>query len=274
MERKHTFNEIANEYDKYRPSYPQQLFTDILEHTAINESDSILEIGCGTGQATKGFVDLGFDNVTCIELGQNLADFTRRKFIDKPNVNIINSPFETWQSEKSNFDLAISGTAFHFIQPQEFGYRKVFDLLSDEGSIAFFWTVHIPSFDDVSNQIRESYKRNAPQLDDSTNPSIEQVIKERSDLTLKDDLFKDLKVKKYICNHTYTADEYISLLKTNSRHRLIPEDASFKLYEEIKKTIEEHGGVLFKPQAVVLFHAKKNQRSNSEKYNHSTIGEL
>lgn len=258
MERKNTFNEIAREYDKYRPSYPEQLFTDILEFTAIKEGDSILEIGSGTGLATIGFVDLGFDNVTCIELGQNLAELTREKFKNRPNVNIINSPFETWQSEKSNFDLAISGTAFHFIQPQEVGYRKVFDLLSEEGSIAFFWTVHVPSFDDVSNRIRESYKRYAPQLDDSKNSTIEQIIDERSVLTLKDGLFKELKVKQYICNHTYTANEYISLLNTNSRHRLISEHVRFELFGEIKEAIEEHGGNLIKPQAVVLFHAKKN----------------
>lgn len=258
MERKHTFNEIAKEYDRYRPSYPEQLFTDILEFAAIKQGDSILEIGCGTGHATKGFVDLGFDHVTCIELGQNLAELTREKFIDRPNVNIINSPFETWQSEKSNFDLAISGTAFHFIQPQEDGYRKVFDLLSDEGSIAFFWTVHIPSFDVVSNRIRESYKKYAPQLDDSKNPPIEQIINERSILTLKDGLFKELEVKQYICNHTYTANEYISLLNTNSRHRLLTDNVRFELFGEIKEAIEEHGGILIKPQAVVLYHAKKN----------------
>ncbi|MDQ0899502.1 class I SAM-dependent methyltransferase [Paenibacillus sp. V4I7] len=258
MERKNTFNEIAEEYDKYRPSYPEQLFTDIFEFAAIKEGDSILEIGCGTGQATKGFVELGFDNLTCIELGQNLAEFTREKFRNNPNVNIINSPFETWKSEKSSFDLAISGTAFHFIQPQEDGYRKVFDLLSDEGSIAFFWTVHVPSYDDVSNRIRESYKRYAPQLDDSKNPTIEKIIDERSVLTLKDGLFKELEVKQYNCNHSYTANEYISLLNTNSRHRLIPEDVRFELFGEIIAAIEEHGGTLIKPQVVVLFHAKKN----------------
>ncbi|OBZ12803.1 class I SAM-dependent methyltransferase [Bacillus sp. FJAT-26390] len=259
MERKNTFNEIAREYDKYRPRYPEQLFTDILKLAAIKQGDSILEIGCGTGQATKGFVDLGFDNVTCIELGQKLVELTREKFKNKPNVNIINSSFESWQSEKSNFNLAISGTAFHFIQPQEVGYRKVFDLLNDEGSIAFFWTVHIPSFDDVSNRIRESYNRYAPQLDDSKNPTIEQIIDDRSVLTLKDGLFKELEIKQYICNHTYTADEYISLLNTNSRHRLLPDNVRFELFGEIKEAIEEDGGTLNKPQAVVLYHAKKTK---------------
>jgi ubiquinone/menaquinone biosynthesis C-methylase UbiE len=258
MERKNTFNEIAKEYDKFRPNYPEQLFTDILKQTAIRKDDSILEIGCGTGQATIGFVNQGYENLTCIELGYNLAKLTREKFKDKSNVKIINSAFETWQSEKNDFDLAVSGTAFHFIQPQEIGYRKVYDLLSDQGSIAFFWTVHVPSFDDIFNQIRDSYKRYAPQLDDSKNPPIEQIIDERSHITLKDGLFKELEVKQYRWADTYTATEYISLLNTNSRHRLITEEIRFKLFGEIKDTIEQHGGAVIKPQAVALFLARKN----------------
>ncbi|WP_240877056.1 hypothetical protein [Shimazuella soli] len=63
-----------------------------------------------------------------------------------PNIKVINSPFEVWQSDNTGYDLAISATAFHFIQPQ-IGYRKVFDLLRNRGSIAFFWTEHVPLFD-------------------------------------------------------------------------------------------------------------------------------
>lgn len=84
------------------------------------------------------------------------------------------------------------------------------------------------------------------------------IIDDRSVLTLKDGLFKELKIKQYICNHTYTADEYISLLNTNSRHRLLPDNVRFELFGEIKEAIEEDGGILNKPQAVVLYHAKKN----------------
>ncbi|RCW39896.1 rRNA adenine N-6-methyltransferase family protein [Paenibacillus prosopidis] len=107
MELKNTFDKVAKEYDKYRPNYPEQLFLDILGYTSIKPSDSILEIGCGTGQATKGLVDLGYDRVTCIELGQQLADITREKF-KKTNVNIIHSSFEDWQSDRSKYNLAIS----------------------------------------------------------------------------------------------------------------------------------------------------------------------
>jgi len=258
MERKNTFNDIANEYDRFRPNYPDELFTDIVKFAGIGKDAAILEIGCGTGQATKGFVNDGYENLTCIELGENLAKLTREKFKDKTNVKIINTDFETWRDESSDFDLAISGTAFHFIQPQEIGYRKVYNLLNEQGSIAFFWTVHVPSYDDVFNKIRDSYKRYAPQVDDSKNPSIEQIITERSHLTLKDGLFKELEVKQYRWSDTYTANEYISLLNTNSRHQLLPEGVRFKLFREINEAIEECGGTVIKPQAVVLYLARKN----------------
>jgi SAM-dependent methyltransferase len=256
MEPKYTFDNVAREYDKYRPNYPIQLFHDILDYSLIKPSDSILEIGCGTGQATKGFVNLGYNNITCIELGRQLAEITREKFKHETNVRVINSSFEDWQSDRKDYDLAISGTAFHFIEPQ-LGYRKVFDLLRNRGSIAFFWTVHVPVFDNVFNQIRKSYRKYAPHLDDSNVPTVDEIINERSKLTKKDNLFEDLVVKEYRWFDTYTSDEYISLLNTHSKHRLLPEDERNLLFDSIKNAIEQNGGVVKKPQVVASYLARK-----------------
>lgn len=257
MEPKHTFNNVAKEYDRYRPKYPNQLFLDIQEYSSLKQSDSILEIGCGTGQATSGFVDLGYANITCIELGNQLAEITRDKFQHEPNVNIINSAFEDWQSSHADYDLAISATAFHFIDPH-IGYRKVYDLLRNQGAIAFFWTVHVPSFDNVFSQIRAVYKRLAPSLDDADVYTVEETIKIRSETIMRDRLFEDLLVKRYEWMDTYTSDEYISWLNTHSGHRLLSENIREPLFDEIRNVIEQNGGVVNKPQVVALFLARKN----------------
>ncbi|WP_019535271.1 class I SAM-dependent methyltransferase [Paenibacillus ginsengihumi] len=256
MERKNTFNEVAKEYDRYRPDYPDELFADIAEYAGLRPDSDLLEIGCGTGQATKGFVQRGFDRLTCIELGEQLAALTREKFKERPNVQVIHSSFEAWSSDK-RFDAAVSGTAFHFIEPQSSGYRKVHELLREGGSIALFWTVHVASGDPVFQHIRDCYKRHAPQLDDSRKPTVEQVIEDRTRLTLADGLFEDLSVRQYRWNDAYSADEYAALLNTNSRHRLLLDAAKASLLGEIRRTIEDHGGSVIKPQAAVLFLARK-----------------
>ncbi|UOK65780.1 hypothetical protein MT997_16885 [Paenibacillus sp. OVF10] len=78
MENKETFSLVTNEYERYRPVYPSEMFDDIFTYLNLNKEDSILEIGCGTGQATGGLVSKDYTNITCIELGSNLAGASQR----------------------------------------------------------------------------------------------------------------------------------------------------------------------------------------------------
>ncbi len=44
-EQSKTFNEAAEYYDKYRPSYPQELINDLIDKAELTEESKILEIG-------------------------------------------------------------------------------------------------------------------------------------------------------------------------------------------------------------------------------------
>lgn len=46
------FNEAAELYDRVRPGYPPRLFDDLAELAGLGSGSRVLEIGCGTGQAT------------------------------------------------------------------------------------------------------------------------------------------------------------------------------------------------------------------------------
>jgi cyclopropane fatty-acyl-phospholipid synthase-like methyltransferase len=255
MENKETFNLIANEYERYRPTYPDEMFDDILNYSNIKKEQKILEIGCGTGQATVGLVNKDYKNITCIELGNKLAQLTSEKFNSYESIKVINTSFEEWNGEGRPFNLAISGTAFHFIEPG-FGYRRVWELLDHSGAIGFFWTIHVPMFDDVHNEIRSHYKEHAPHLDDSMYRTPEEAINERKVITEETGIFTNIIVKKYSQIQTYTSNDFVSLLDTNSRHRQLSEVVKNTLLNKIRDTIDKAGGTFHNYLWVALFLGK------------------
>jgi trans-aconitate methyltransferase len=253
---KQSFNNVASSYEKYRPSYPNEMFTHIFNYANLNKNDSVLEIGCGTGKATEGFLNNGYENITCIEYGDKLAQLTKEKFSGYPAVQVIRSPFEDWESNKNQYSLAFSGTAFHFISPH-IGYPKTASYLKENGVIAFFWFVHIPSEEPVYQEISSLYKKYAPQLDDRNVPALEKEIEDRSRLTTESGHFHQLKVHTYRWVQTYKPDEYIGLLNTHSGHQVLQEEQKQALYQGIEKAILNHGGNITKQHAVALYLARK-----------------
>src|SRR3954468_12024269 len=106
MERRLTFDRVAELYDRVRPTYPPELIDDV---AALGPR--VLEIGPGTGQATRALVERGLE-VTAVELGTNLAAIARRNV---PQAHVVNAEFETWEPERADFDAVVSFTAFHWI---------------------------------------------------------------------------------------------------------------------------------------------------------------
>ena len=53
MEKKLSFNENADNYDRLRPRYCQDLFADIAAYAGLQEGAAALEVGAGTGQAVR-----------------------------------------------------------------------------------------------------------------------------------------------------------------------------------------------------------------------------
>ncbi|WP_137790396.1 rRNA adenine N-6-methyltransferase family protein [Bacillus sp. E(2018)] len=255
---KQSFNFVADSYEKYRPTYPQKLFKDIIRYANLDEDHTLLEVGSGTGKATEGFVKEGISSITCVEYGKNLVQLTQRKFSSYPHLQVIHSSFEDWHHpEKVKYNLVFSGTAFHFI-PHESGYQKAASLLKDDGVLALFWFVHIPSHEPVYESIRKAYASFAPHLEDSLAPTLADFIEKRNKQTLESGAFQDLQTHTYTWDQTYTAEEYVGLLDTHSGHQLLAPEQKGLLYQEIRKAIlAQNSGVITKTHAVALFLAKK-----------------
>lgn len=71
MEFRKVFDTIPEQFDKYRPRYSAELFTDLIAYANIESSKIVLELGPGTGQATEPILNTGCD-YNAIELGEHL----------------------------------------------------------------------------------------------------------------------------------------------------------------------------------------------------------
>lgn len=58
-----TFETAADLYDAARPSYPAELFDDLVSLAGLKRGDRLLEIGCATGKATRALLERGFSVV-------------------------------------------------------------------------------------------------------------------------------------------------------------------------------------------------------------------
>src|SRR5918912_4072484 len=129
-----TFEEVPELYERARPLYPPELFDDLVTYAGLEAGSRVLEIGCGTGQATLPLAERGFD-VVCVELGAGLADVAQRKLAEFANATVVNADFETWDAPPESFDAVVAFTAFHWIDT-DVRYAKPARLLRRGGALA------------------------------------------------------------------------------------------------------------------------------------------
>ena len=136
-----TFGIDAELYDRMRPNYPAEMFEDLAEITGIGPGCRVLEIGPGTGQATLPLARRGCELIG-VELSPRLAAVARRKTAHFADVSIDVAAFEDWPLPAEPFDVVVSATAFHWIDP-EVRVTKAADALRPGGVLATVATHHI-----------------------------------------------------------------------------------------------------------------------------------
>ena len=240
--RRATFDEVAALYDAVRPGYPAQLYDDIRALSGVPDGGDILEIGCGTGQATLPLAQRGY-RITCVELGAELAAIARRNLAAYPNVEVRIGAFETEPLPEEAYDLVISATAFHWVAPES--YPKLARVLRPQGAIALFWNKHIASAVDGGffDRIQTLYQQHAPEFTE--------------DWKGLPKLFGQFTIRRYPWVAHYNAVDYVNQLATYSDHLALPVDRRQRLHDGIARMIDdEFGGEIDKQYLAVLYVAQ------------------
>ena len=232
-----TFDEVALLYNAARPCYPDELFSTLIDITDLHESSRLLEIGAGTGQATKPLAKKGFD-ITAIELGVAMAEVAKYELRDHRNVRIVTGAFEEMTLPSTAFDLVFAATSFHWIEPS-IKYLKSHEILKRKGYLAIIHTNHISdekgdTFFNVSQPIYDRY--------DFTDKHRKPKLQKNKDLKashIDEGLFRLIHFQLYPVIITYSAKNFVRLLNTYSNHLAAPKEIRQAFFDEIEKLIND-----------------------------------
>jgi len=246
-EQRFTFNEIGDQYNRYRPGYPDPLFEDLISLSEISLTDRVLEIGCGTGQATRPLAQRGFA-MSCLEPGSHTAALARASLGEFTGVDVLCTTFESWPCEAEAFGLVFAAQAFHWVPP-EIGFAKAAQALRPAGALAVFGNTeviersyHGDAGGPVSKELDAAYSNYAPSL--LGRPGSNWYAKEGPITALYDDSgrFSPVTTRRYPWSQRYRTPEYIGLLGTYSHHRLLPTKQRKQLHGAIAEALDRFGG--------------------------------
>jgi ubiquinone/menaquinone biosynthesis C-methylase UbiE len=131
------FDGAAQLYDACRLGYPREIVEFLVTTASIGAGSTVLEVGCGTGQLTDRLARSGF-NLTAIDIGPSMIAAARLR-LATTDVSFQVTPFEELAASEASFDLIVSGTAFHWIDP-EVKFHKSAQLLRPGGWLALLAT--------------------------------------------------------------------------------------------------------------------------------------
>ncbi|GIJ43543.1 methyltransferase type 11 [Virgisporangium aliadipatigenens] len=240
-----TFGEAAELYHRARPGYPAALFEDLTRLAGLTRGSRVLEIGCGTGQATVPLARLGC-TVVAVELSPDLAAVARHELRAFPDVRVDVGAFEEWAAPEEPFDLVLAATSFHWIDP-EVRVRKPADLLRPGGSLAVVATDHVAGGTErFFVDVQRCYERFDPQTPPGLRPTPGAGIPDEP-VEPAPARFGPALFRRYEWEVAYTTAQYLDLLMTYSGHRAMPAPARDGLLACVAGRIDgDHGGRISK----------------------------
>jgi SAM-dependent methyltransferase len=224
------FGEVAEQYDAYRPSYPDALFDTIIDFGALHPGDRALEIGAGTGKATAGFVARGLD-VHALEPSPEMAEILRARGVDAEETL-----FEAWRPPSEPFRLVYAAQAWHWVHGED-RYERVAAALAPGGTAAFFWNKGREWTGALGADNDAAYAEHAPNLANQ-----QWVLDWVRDGLAACVAFEPPEQRTVTWSRSYTRDEWLQLCGTHSDHRILAQDQRARLHDAVGDVIDRHGG--------------------------------
>lgn len=230
-ERALTFGSVASSYERFRLGYPDELVDQVLSYAA-RPVHTALEIGAGTGKATRVFASRGIAVTATDPDPAMLAEL--RKHVP---VATIAAAFEELPTNTA-YDLVFAAAALHWTRP-EGRWERVAALLEPGGTFASFGGQLNLADADVEQSVRTA---RAPYLGDDGVPSPDGTPEDSpmqwpgTELQ-QSDQFTDVRQSTIERRISLSADDYLGHLSTISAYLKLPETVRGQAFEQIRRVL-------------------------------------
>ena len=209
-----TFGSVAAAYERFRPGYPDALVAEVLAY-AGRPVTTALEIGAGTGKATRAFAGHGVLVTATEPDAAMLAELVRHV---PDTVRTVQAPFEEVPLT-ATYDLVYAAAALHWTRP-EGRWERVAALLGPGGVVASFGSPRDLADPELEEAVRAAV---APWLDDDDVPPPDgtpedSTLQWPSTEISSSDLFTDVTQVVLEQRTTVSAGDYVGLLSTVSAY--------------------------------------------------------
>ena len=245
-----SFNEAVEVYDEVRPSYPDEVFDELF--VLLPPEPEIVEVGPGTGQATKSLVARGA-SVRAIEIGPAMADRLRSSLpTDRLLVSVAD--FEEVMVPVASADAVFSATAYHWISRSAQTDRPA-AILRPGGVVAIVDLVQVDSLEDLGffAACTPIYERYGQGHRGPPAPARENVDPEIRSTLDADARFAHVTVRRYDWDQTYIASDYRKLMQSYSGTQMMNNSDRAGLLDDMEAFIRsEFRGRVTRPLVVTL----------------------
>jgi SAM-dependent methyltransferase len=214
----------------------------------------VLDVGCGTGIATRLFLQAGAD-VVGVEVDARMAEVARRSGLEAEIA-----AFEVWDPAGRRFDAVVAGQAWHWIDPDA-GAAKAAEVLRPGGRVALFWNAFQPA-PDIARAFSRVNQRvlagplaamwDRPALDGYAALSARAAQGLRRSGSFEAD-----EEWRYAWERSYSRDEWLDQVPTFGGFGHLAEEQRRALVAGIGEAVDALGGRFVMPYTTVVVTARR-----------------